>query len=300
MKPKLCLGSAQFGLDYGITNNKGKVKPREVKEILKYSSDNNISLIDTAQEYGDSETIIGNSLPEDNSFKIISKISLKNSDKFELKHTKLWEISLKNSLKKLRKNKLEALLIHSQNDLQKPGSKYLINWLLSLKDRGIVNKVGLSIYDKNDLIGINRDFIDIVQLPLSIYDQRLVKNLTISKLRNEGYTIYARSIYLQGLILKRSYEWPNWINKESIKHHQKLENFADRNNLKLINLAIEYIKSQEMIEAAIFGICSLKELKELNKSWRKEILLDNHSWEKWNLNDIKVVNPLLWPNKKQN
>ena len=95
MKPKLCLGSAQFGLDYGITNNKGKVKQREVKGILKYSMDNNISLIDTAQEYGDSENIIGNSLPEENKFKIISKISLKNFSKFELQHTKLWEFSLK-------------------------------------------------------------------------------------------------------------------------------------------------------------------------------------------------------------
>ena len=140
----------------------------------------------------------------------------------------------------------------------------------------------------------------LVQLPLSIYDQRLIQNLTISRLQYEGYTIYARSIYLQGLILKSSHEWPNWINIETIKHHEKLEKFADRKKLKLIDLAIEYIKSQKMIEAAIFGICSLKELKELDRSWRKEIILKNHRWEKWNLNDIKVVNPLLWPNKHQN
>ena len=298
MKPKLCIGSAQFGLDYGITNKKGKVELTEVKEILKYSSDNNISLIDTAQEYGDSEEVIGNSLPEENSFKIISKISLKNNKRFELNHIKLWEISLKKSLKKLRKNKLEALLLHSQNDLQKPGSRHLINWLSSLKERGIVDKIGLSIYEKNNLIGINRDFIDIVQVPVSIYDQRLIQNQTINKLRNEGYQIYARSIYLQGLILKSSLEWPNWIKKETIKHHQNLEKFADLNNLKLIDLAIEFIKSQEMIEAAIFGICSLKELKELNKSWRKEIKLDENIWEQWNLNDIKVLNPMLWPKNR--
>lgn len=300
MNPKLCLGSAQFGLDYGITNNKGKVKLPEVKDILKYSSENNISLIDTAQSYGDSENVIGKSLPENNSFKIITKLSLKNIEQFELDHINSWEMGLKNSLKLLRKNKLEALLLHSQKDLQKPGSKHLINWLLSIKSRGIVNKIGLSIYGENDLEGISRDFIDIIQLPLSIYDQRLIHNLTISKLRNEGYEIYARSIYLQGLILMRSNEWPKWISKKTIDHHQKLEEFASKNDLKLIDLAIEFIKSQKMIKAAIFGICNLKELKELNKIWKKKNILNNYKWEKWNLEDMKVINPLLWPNKYKN
>ena len=31
MKPELCIGSAQFGFNYGITNKTGKVKENEVK-----------------------------------------------------------------------------------------------------------------------------------------------------------------------------------------------------------------------------------------------------------------------------
>ena len=136
-----------------------------------------------------------------------------------------------------------------------------------------------------------------MQLPLSIYDQRLIQNLTISRLKYEGYTIYARSIYLQGLILKVVTNGLIGLIKRLLSIMKILKNLPIEKKLKLIDLAIEYIKSQNMIEAAIFGICSLKELKELNRSWRKEIILKNHRWEQWNLNDIKVVNPLLWPNK---
>ena len=42
---KLILGSAQFGMKYGISNKKGKTSSREVKKILKYAHKKNISFI---------------------------------------------------------------------------------------------------------------------------------------------------------------------------------------------------------------------------------------------------------------
>ena len=55
IETKLCLGSAQFGLDYGITNKKGKLDFNEVKEILGFAEDCGINYIDTAQDYGNAE-----------------------------------------------------------------------------------------------------------------------------------------------------------------------------------------------------------------------------------------------------
>ena len=54
-KTKLGIGTVQFGLDYGITNREGKTNQNEVCKILKSALDNNISCLDTASAYGDSE-----------------------------------------------------------------------------------------------------------------------------------------------------------------------------------------------------------------------------------------------------
>ena len=69
---KLSLGSAQFGLDYGIANQSGKTKFKEVKKILKLAKKSKIDLIDTAISYGDSEKVIGDIGETD--FKFISKL----------------------------------------------------------------------------------------------------------------------------------------------------------------------------------------------------------------------------------
>ena len=69
---KLAIGTAQFGLDYGIANDHGKVSQKEIKKILDLARSSNISLLDTAMDYGDSEFSIGEAGSED--FDIVSKI----------------------------------------------------------------------------------------------------------------------------------------------------------------------------------------------------------------------------------
>jgi len=46
MEKKLIVGTVQFGLDYGITNNSGKIKETEIDEIFTFCDDNN-DLFDT-------------------------------------------------------------------------------------------------------------------------------------------------------------------------------------------------------------------------------------------------------------
>ena len=57
---KLGLGTAQFGLDYGIANRSGQIKFSDAKNILQLAKQEKIDLIDTAILYGKSEKIIGN------------------------------------------------------------------------------------------------------------------------------------------------------------------------------------------------------------------------------------------------
>ena len=56
---KLSLGCAQFGMNYGFTNERGKVDEDEVKKIIDYAIANDIKNFDTAQSYGNSEEVLG-------------------------------------------------------------------------------------------------------------------------------------------------------------------------------------------------------------------------------------------------
>ena len=54
----LCLGTVQFGLNYGI--EKKRIDANKITEILITALKNEIIMLDTAQNYGNSEKLIGN------------------------------------------------------------------------------------------------------------------------------------------------------------------------------------------------------------------------------------------------
>ena len=48
---KLGLGTAQFGLDYGVSNPRGRLSLQEAKATLKVAADAGVSILDTAAQY---------------------------------------------------------------------------------------------------------------------------------------------------------------------------------------------------------------------------------------------------------
>ena len=56
---KLTLGTVQFGLDYGVSNDTGKVSDKEVHAILTTAISHGITTLDCAAAYGNSEQLIG-------------------------------------------------------------------------------------------------------------------------------------------------------------------------------------------------------------------------------------------------
>ncbi len=81
MKTKLCLGTAQFGINYGITNQIGRPNDNQIDLIIESALNNNIFYFDTANAYGNSEIILGNKLINNQDIKFITKFNsgVKNS-----------------------------------------------------------------------------------------------------------------------------------------------------------------------------------------------------------------------------
>ena len=295
MKPALCLGTAQFGLNYGVTNANGQVPEAGVAQLLNKASASGIRWLDTAQAYGDAEAVLGRNLPARHEFQIISKLAAQSQSSFTALDAVAWEEEFRLSCEQLGLESLDALLLHAPVDLIKPGATYLEKWLLGLRNQGLVKRLGVSIYTRKDLEKVNPELLDLVQLPLSLFDQRLLQDGTVSNLRARGTVIHARSLYLQGLLLTPAIEWPNWVSSEMRNHHKNLEKLAQKRNCRLIDLALGFAKAQTDLEAVVVGLCSMEELAELEEAWAMGSPWQEQEWQTWGLHDTESLDPRIWP-----
>ena len=293
MKPKLCIGTAQLGMNYGITNANGQVNIDEAKKILQLGVENGIDTLDTAQAYGSAETVIGQCWPSITEPKVISK----HTDQAYKSTKGEWEKRFQEGLKSLNLSRLDSYLVHDSSDLKDEKGKKLLDWLISLKDRNLVSRIGLSIYSIDELVNLPLNYIDIVQLPISIYDQRPLENGLINLLASRNIAIYARSIFLQGLLLETYKKWPSFFSKEFIEHHRNFENYLQGSGQTLLQGALNFAMNLENIEGVLVGISTAAELKEVIEVWNdNDIKLVKNNWA-WN--NINEIDPSKWSQLSQ-
>lgn len=296
MKPKLCLGTAQFGLAYGITNVTGKVSEAEVATLLDLADAAGIRLLDTAKSYGNAEVVLGRTMRACHDFRLISKLPAQPHASFSMEDSISWEQDFQFSCSCLGLESLDALLLHSTADLRKPGAKYLEEWLISLRKRGCVQRLGVSIYTAEDLDDVNPVLLDLVQLPLSLYDQRLIQDGTVARLHSQGIAIHARSIYLQGLLLSSTEQWPLWVRPEDLAHHRALEALARDYRCRVIDLALGFAKAQANVEAVVVGLSSISDFTELEDAWCAISPWRMDEWRNWSIRESNILDPRFWPN----
>ena len=269
-----------------------------MRELLVQAASAGLTYLDTAQAYGSAEIVLGRTLATGHGFKLISKLQPQVQPNFTAVDCFTWEKSFKRSLVCLGQTSIDSLLLHNAGDLRKPGGEHLRDWLFSLRDRGLVRRLGVSIYDSCDLDGVSPGLLDLVQLPLSLYDQRLLSDGTVSRLRAQGCEIHARSLYLQGLLLSPTANWPSWVDPADCDHHSRLENLAADRGSTLLECALGFARAQQDLEAVVIGLCSRGELEQLLHAWKNASPWNGSEWNQWSLNRSEILDPRRWPHSK--
>ena len=285
---KLALGSAQFGLKYGIANLEGQIKFTEVKKILELAKNSNIDLIDTAISYGNSEKIIGDTCVKD--FKFVSKLPALPKDCTDIN---LWvEKHVRSSLMRLGTSSLYGLLVHRSENFLGDSGKKLIKALSAIKLNGWVKKIGVSIYDPSECEQVMKlTRIDIVQAPLNIVDRRFEVSGWLSKLHSEEIEIHARSVFLQGLLLMPINKVPKNLNKW-YKIWEKWSLELKRNKLRAAEACLSYPLSLPEIDHVIVGVDNSHQLNELIKISKSQKPKIDFSF--MISNDQMLINPSNW------
>jgi aryl-alcohol dehydrogenase-like predicted oxidoreductase len=290
---RLGVGTAQFGMDYGMTNHAGKVERAEASGILKLAAELGVCVLDTAPDYGDSESVLGATLASVHPFQIVTKSPVFKTGKITRDHAELLDRSLRESLARLRQDQLYGLLIHHADDLLVPGGGLLIEVMERCVSRGLVSKIGVSVYTSDQIDGVLRLFEPgIVQLPLSVLDQRLIHSGHLTKLRRIGAEIHARSVFLQGLLLTAPVELPAYF--DPIRDHlSRYSDFLAASGLDPVEAAIGFVSSVKEVDAMIIGVCSRSQLLALCGVTQRPVkALPDVS--RFGMSDPEFLNPARW------
>lgn len=294
---QLCLGTVQFGMDYGIRNQKQPTLEESI-EMLDCATQNGIDNIDTANAYGTAEDVVGAFLKR----KTIAREKLFIVSKFrpnlldDHKEEAYYEImkkNLENTLQRLGVDYLDAYLLHSARYVY---NEAILDTLARMKIEGYVRNVGVSVYEVDEAIKcIESEKTNFMQLPYSIFDQRMRNGNVFEMAKNSNTQIHARSAFIQGLILMTEEEVPEYLAKAK-PIIRKIDEICKKHHLSRIELAMGFVKKQSEISHLVFGIDNIAQLKENIQVFQKDIsddLIDSIAIE---FRDIEadIVMPSLW------
>ena len=289
---KIGLGTVQFGSDYGISNKQGKPSPHEVENIINTAYKGGVRLIDTAPAY-DSEKMIGKIIRGKSGLKIVTKTPAFSSATIGSEDLKNLEDSFNNSLLLLGQSKLYGLLIHHCDDLLKPNGRKIWDKMVELKNAGLIEKIGVSVYTSEQIDSIlERYTINIIQLPINVLDQRLIINGYLAKCKKMGIEIHARSVFLQGLLLMN----PDLLHPffEPIKEHLKMYHaFINEKGLTPIEAALSFVLSLGEVAYIIVGVNSIYELNGILPSVHINAAR-LRGFSCFETNDNNILDPSYW------
>ena len=278
----LVLGTAQLARPYGVFGI-GMApfdSPQLPQLLLRTSQLLGFSAIDTAPTYGGAERIIGESGVE-------MPVHTKIAPGLDV------QVSLHHSLRLLRRTTVDIAYLHEQLVLD-ARQESLFAKLCELRADGIVGALGASVYDEDEFnVALEHPEIDVIQLPYNLFDQRFGPE-RVAEAKKRGKKIYARSIFLQGVLAGDPSQLPSAVSHLG-PAVRELRAFARTWGITPLQLALGFARANSGLSGLILGAVSsdnLREIQDASKVAVPKEALDyvlTASWPRWPASD-----PRLW------
>lgn len=300
----MTLGTAQLGLKYGIANKTGKPDLKSANQILESAVKNGINSFDTAPGYGNSEEIIGSfvkKLPINESFisTKIPKVQQSKDSTLQETYDNIKSV-ISSSQRRLNLEQIPICLLHEAIDMTDYDGN-VTKSLLRLRDEGIVDKIGVSVYHPDEVLQFLKiDAFDVIQIPINLFDLRLIKQGLLNDLIQRDTIVFARSIFLQGLFFLENDKIPPHL-------HLAKKPLADLNKLSqdigkdIATIALTFVRDLSGITSLVIGTETENQLIEDIKLMNLPPLSSDVSdkiLEMFCEMPEELINPSLW-NKKE-
>lgn len=281
------LGTVQLGMPYGIANTAGQPSKEEAFKILDTAFAGGIHTFDTASAYGSAEELLGEWIEARAVKDAVSVVSKGTAETVEE-----MEVEIRGSLKRLNLESLDGYLLHSQADMC---ASERLEALRQVKEMRLATHVGVSVYSEDEALRSLEAGLDYIQVPYNVFDTRLDRVDFFDRAKEKGVTVFARSPFLQGLLLMDMESVPPHLSAAR-PHLEKFIEMSRRHGLSPLEAALLFAynsRAQHVIfgaesSAQVADILSIIEGKKMPVDLRREIR------ESFRDVETAILDPRLW------
>lgn len=246
---KLCLGTVQLGMKYGVNNELGR-QPTEEEcfSILRAAKKGGVEFLDTASVYGEAETLLGHFGVEQAGFHVISKLRPWGNQENDQKTVVL---EIESSLRRLKMQNLCGYILHRAEDMNREA---VVQGMVTAKKEGLVKHIGVSVYEPEEALRVVQSGIwDMIQIPYNVLDQRLDETDFFELAKKNHVKVFARSAFLQGLLLMEPEHLPPHLQKAG-PYIEKFLQIVEKNHYTPKEGAMLYSYCHPGIDYVVFGV----------------------------------------------
>jgi aryl-alcohol dehydrogenase-like predicted oxidoreductase len=292
---RICIGTVYQGTDYGYA---GASRPPEQDSITLFAqaSDMGVGIFDTAAEYGEAERLLGEVFGRGKErhgrARIVSKLPhglAVNASKAD--YLFLLEGLLNKTLAHLNLRRIDGYLFHSHKFIY---NRPAVEAMHELKMSGLMANIGVSVYDPDDAAAAaNTKEIDYIQVPYNVFDARLDRTGFFDMAKSNGKTVFARSIFLQGMLLETPGSVPDWL-AGARPHIAKFREIIGKTDPA--EVCVHYCRSNKRIDYIIMGIRDEGDLAEDVSYFSSTVDAGviERLGESFNSVENGVIDPRLW------
>lgn len=262
----------------------------EVRNILAYGRNFGLDTLDTAIAYGDSESCLGVAGVED--WQVVTKLPQLPADVIDVS---AWvESAVRGSLERLRLSHLSAVLLHRSADVIGPHAQVYQHALSRIKQTGLCQAVGVSIYAPDELAALWRHPTgwrpDLVQAPFNVLDRRLQSSGWMQTLQKAGVRLHTRSAFLQGLLLMPAHRRPAWFAPWA-PMLDAWHAWCAEQGISPLQAAIQFVCGQNEVERVVLGVDSAPQLEEILGCLQSPAPLVP---AEYGSEDVNLIDPSRW------
>jgi aryl-alcohol dehydrogenase-like predicted oxidoreductase len=257
---ELALGTAQFGLPYGVAGRSRPLDDVEARAVLEAAARHGLRWLDTAAAYGDIEQRLSG-LCGDLPFLVVSKLPALPTKIDGAGATAFFVDSLRRSRERLG-DRLRVVLFHRPDDLVgEEGHRIWTAVEAEAKAAGI--ELGISCYTISDLRALVKAFpLRAAQLPGNAFDQALVD---LSAKEVPGL-FQLRSAFLQGLLLMSEADASRRL-PAAAPALRRWHAWCDARGLERIEAALGLVKGFSAFDQCVVGVDGIEHLQRIANAW---------------------------------
>ncbi|GAB4468423.1 MAG: bifunctional regulator KidO [Burkholderiaceae bacterium] len=286
---RIALGTAQFGLDYGVTNRAGQLSEQTVRAVLARAREAGVQWLDTAAAYGAAEVVLGRLASPASGFRVCTKVvsAADAADPVGGAQRQFGQ-----SLARCGRSRVDVLMVHDARQLLGADGAALYRWLAAQKDAGRAAAIGASVYEGSEAVALtDRYALDWIQLPLSLLDQRALADGTLARLKSRGVSVQARSVLLQGLLLADPTRLPAAFAPAQAPL-ARVRAAAAACGMSVLDLALGFVASVAEVDQIVLGVESPAQLDECVRALGTPAKAD---WRDLACDELAVLDPRRWP-----